>query len=360
MIDGARIGIVAEHDPFHEGHRRNIEAARAAVGGGRVVVALSSSFVQRGEPALVDKWARAEMALACGADLVVELPFPFACAAAPDFAAGGVDVLARSGLVTHLAFGMERPWLDLDALADVSVHEPPAYRSRLREGLEGGASWARAATSALEEAVPSCAGLRDHPNDLLALSYVAHIRRCGYDVVPVPLPRQGGAHGDVALERGASASALRAAVRGGVPSEDARVMAAMPPASLTVLRREREEGRLSLSLDAMWTMARAVLLRSSAEDLRRIDGMDEGIEGALSKRWKEATGLEDLIERCASPRWSRARLRRLVVRMLVGLDRWTARAIRRVGPPYVRVLGWGPAGREMSREARGAPLPVVG
>ena len=346
------VGIVAEHNPLHNGHRLHMAAARAALGEAPCVIVLSSNFTQRGEPALADKWARAGMGLACGADLVLELPFPFACAAAPNFSSGALDIVARSHLVTHLSFGMENPRHEMEPIVDILAHEPPAFKQRLREELGRGLSWPRAMACALEAILPGSAAFASHPNNLLALSYLLHMRKKGYPLTPLPIQRQGEAHDSAALGPLASAGALRDALNLGASlNEDSPLAEAMPASSIALLREAHDAGRLCLPQrkEGLWPMLQALLLRASAEELRRFDGMDEGIERRLLKEWRNASGFEDFVGLCASPRYTRSRVRRLLIRLLVGMDRWTADALRRLGPPYARVLGFTERGRELLR-----------
>ena len=357
------LGIVAEYNPLHNGHRLHLQAARMAASpcGAPCIVVLSSNFTQRGEPALVDKWTRARMALSCGADLAVELPFPFACAAAPDFSAGAVDLLARSGLATHLSFGMEDPGYDVAPILDILTREPPAFGQRLREELGRGLSWPRAMARALDDLLPGSAAFASRPNNLLALSYLLRIHKKGYPLSPLPVQRRGDGHEGKELGPLASAGALREALNAETSlGDDGPLAAAMPAASLALLREAQDDGRLCLPCreEGLWPMLQALFLRSTPGELRRFDGVDEGIEGRLLREWRDASGLEDFIGRCASPRYTRSRLRRLAVRLLVGVDRWTAGALRRVGPPYVRVLGFSERGRALLRGRQGN-LPFI-
>ena len=170
------IGIAAEYNPFHNGHALHIVRARGLLSGAAVVVVLSSSFTQRGLPALADKWTRTRMALLNGVDLVLELPFVHACNGGMEFARGAVDILAGTGFVTHISFGMEHSFefktnieckTDIEfktgfepetgpfgPILDTLIQEPPSFKLRLKENLASGQSYPKAVAAALDREFP--------------------------------------------------------------------------------------------------------------------------------------------------------------------------------------------------------------
>ncbi|MBQ9564631.1 MAG: nucleotidyltransferase family protein [Synergistaceae bacterium] len=358
-------GVIAEYNPLHNGHRLMMEAVREKLGDVPIVVALTSNFTQRGEPALCDKWTRARMALRCGADLVLELPFLFSCAAAPDFSAGAVDLLARTRLVTHLAFGMENPQEDVNPILNILLNEPPEFKRRLNEKLKRGASYPKAASLALEALIPGGGAFISSPNNLLALSYLLHIKRKSYPLIPLSLPRRGGSHAGLELGPLASAGAIRAALNEGARLEsDGPLAETMPPCVLSLLREARDAGRLYMSYNAenktLWPLLQAFFLRSAPEELRRIDGMDEGIENLFIRHWRDAESFSNFVGRCVSARYTQGHIRRRLIRLLLGIDRWTAQAVRRAGVPYARVLGFTERGRElMNARKHDSELPLI-
>ena len=169
------VGIIAEYNPFHKGHQYHLEKARALTGCGHCLVLMSGSFVQRGEPALLDKYDRAAMALRCGADCVAELPAPFSTGAARTFAESSVTLLGKTGLVTDLVFGSECG--DTDALLSIArilLEEPPAYSSSLKDHLREGLPFPKASAMALQEVLPHLEAqqILSGPNNLLGIEYL--------------------------------------------------------------------------------------------------------------------------------------------------------------------------------------------
>ena len=167
---------------------------------------LSSAFVQRGEPALADKWTRAEAALACGADLVLELPVLFSAHNAGVFANGAVDILAAARAVTHLSFGAENPDCLTDNIIDMILEEPEAFKLSLKKHLAEGFSFVEARARAAEEIIPGSARVLAGSNNTLALAYMARIKKKNYALAPLPVLREGAAYNSERLEEIASAA----------------------------------------------------------------------------------------------------------------------------------------------------------
>ncbi|MDR1874227.1 MAG: nucleotidyltransferase family protein [Synergistaceae bacterium] len=383
------IGIIAEYNPFHNGHALHIERARRALGAVPVIVVLSSSFTQRGEAALVDKWTRASMALSNGVDLVLELPFASACNAASGFVRGAIDVLSATGLATHLSFGTEKVFVnvnvndaghteperlrvletarglkrvapDIDMILNILMEEPPSFKVNLKKNLASGQAYPKAVAGALEREFPDAVPPAFAPNDTLALACLLHIRRKNLDLIPLPIQREGAGYHDLTPGRLASATAIRRAIAENESWPDSWPAGAMPAASLALLRRERERGRLCSGTETLWTLLRGILNRSSREELRRCAGMDEGLENLFLRHCARATSYEDFIGRCVCARYTRSRLQRQAIRLLVGLDRWTDAALSRCSPPYIRVLGYNQRGRALLRRCgKNASVPVI-
>lgn len=209
-------GVICEYDPFHLGHRWMLEQLHRQ---GPVVCAMSGCFTQRGEFAAVNKFARAEMAVRNGADLVLELPTPWAVSGAERFARGGVELLKKTGLVTHLAFGSECG--DLEALQRVEAClSAESFQETLRRRLEGGETFARCRQAAVEELLdPRDAALLSQPNNILAIEYLKALRRADFSMEPITFPRRGGPHDGGAADGIASASHIRRLLRAGHTEE---------------------------------------------------------------------------------------------------------------------------------------------
>ncbi|HQK25114.1 MAG TPA: nucleotidyltransferase family protein [Synergistaceae bacterium] len=353
----AVVGIIAEYNPLHNGHFHHLARAREESGARGVVVVLSSYFVQRGEPAMVDKWARTAMALACGADVVLELPTVFSCHNAGVFANAAVDLLAALGGVTHVAFGMEEPQGDLETLGAILMEEPEAFKSALQRFLQEGFSFVESRSRALETLVPGSASLLRGSNNTLALAYCCRIWSRGYALRPVRIQRVGAGYHHRDLAPLASATAVREALRRG---DWGSLALTVPPASAALLRQARERGRTILDFDFLWRLTRFLIPRLGVEGLRGMAEMREGIEHLLMDAARRALSWDDLVQSCVSRRYPRGRVQRHILHILLGLKHWENRALQRLGPPYLRVLGVTPRGREILRRSRPSRnLPLI-
>ena len=332
-------GIVAEYNPFHRGHAWHIAETRRRLGGDApVVCVMSGHWVQRGECALADKWLRAALALDRGADLVVELPTPWAMASAESFARGAVSLLAATGVVDVLSFGSETGELaPLEAAA--AALDAPEYPEKLRAALGRGLSFPAARQEAAGAACLSA------PNNNLGVEYLRSLRALGSTIRPLTVPRQGAGHDGPAAGGFASASELRRLLRAGRGAEAAPYLTAP----------------WSGELADMQHIERAVLarLRTMGEgDWAALPdgGGAEGLPSRLAKAAREAVSLEDFYTRAKTRRYPHARLRRLALAAFLGLRA----AERPAAPPYVRVLGLGGRGRALLRRMKDTcPLPVI-
>ncbi len=221
------IGIIAEYNPFHNGHAYQLETLKKEIGADHAIVAMSGNFVQRGAPALLEKYSRAQAALNCGADLVLELPALYATSSAEYFAKGGVSLLKNTGVVTHLCFGTENsPYGILLAAAETLLRQPAAFREALKAELKKGRSFPAARLAALRSyfsanGSPAAGPLADlladalsSPNNILAVEYLKAVFRDAPGLIPFPLARKGGGHRSASLEGGyGPASAIRARLK---------------------------------------------------------------------------------------------------------------------------------------------------
>ena len=206
------LGIVSEYNPLHSGHVYHIAASREKTGATHAVCVMSGNFVQRGEPAIVDKWARAKMALNSGIDLVIELPVVFACASAEIFARGAVRILNQTGIINYLCFGSEQGELEtLKRIASVLAEEPSEFRTSLKKYLKQGLSFPAAREKALTgylRDVPG--GIMDKSNNILAIEYLKALITTGSGMEPVTIRRKGSGYQDsIITETFSSATAIR-------------------------------------------------------------------------------------------------------------------------------------------------------
>ena len=345
-------GIIAEYDPFHNGHAWQLQQAKA-LGAQRVAVAMSCGLTQRGALPLLPESVRVQAALTCGADLVFALPAPYACSGAECFARAGVQLLAAAGC-DALVFGAETP--DAALLMEAArVLSGAEYRTALKARLAAGTrSFAAARQAAVEAVCPGTglAALLDKPNNNLAVEYCKAILELGAALVPIPLPRQGAGHGQALTETGgqfASASALRTLWQNG----GAAAAAPYVPAEVLPLYREAFAAGQYTDLAAA-QRCQLALLRSrcaGTAPFAQVRGISEGLEHRLEAAVRSSTTHAELLDSLTTVRYPRARMRRLAMDAALGYSADASPAL----PPYLHLLG---AQKDALPLLKAAALPV--
>lgn len=345
-------GIIAEYDPFHNGHAWQLAAARAH-GAKYVAVALSCGLTQRGALPLLPESVRVAAALASGADLVFALPAPYACTGAEAFAQAGVALLSAAGC-DGLVFGAETP--DPALLTQTAqLLLTQDYRTALRAALANGARSFAVARQAAVQSLCSDSGaaaLLDKPNNNLAVEYCKAILSQGAALTPVPLGRQGADHGQALGSGGgpyASASALR---RLWTASGPEALTDYLPPSALPFYRQARAQG---MDTDfAAAHLAQLALLRArttSPDCFAGVRGVSEGLDRRLYAAVQQAVSWEGLVDAMTTVRYPRARMRRLALDAALNYQADALPAL----PPYLHLLG---AQREALPLLKNAALPV--
>lgn len=354
------VGIICEYNPFHNGHLRQLRLARAAAGEDGVIVCLmSGSYVQRGAPAVFPKRLRAEAAVRCGADLVLELPITAALSSAEGFAAGGVSILTALGC-DFLCFGTETA--DFDALLRTArANLDPAFDSLVRTVLQTGCSYPAARQQALA-AMGAGAGLTA-PNDILAVEYCKALLRQNSSMRPLPILRTGGYHAETLDPEAPSASVLRREIEGA--GEDSHRKKPTKAAALQGTWRSAVPDCLrdlyaAAPVHTWSTGERAVLARVRTFPDAAFEALPFGTEGLWSKLMKNCrrcAGVEEIIAETVSKRYPRTRIQRMLLCACLGLTRDDLKT----AAPYVRILGFNHRGRASLREMkRGFPLINAG
>lgn len=326
-------GVIAEYNPFHAGHALHIRETRRLLGDCAVIAVMSGHFVQRGDCAVFDKWTRARAALEGGADLVLELPTVWAAASAESFARGAAELLAATGVVTHLSFGSECG--DVGKLQQVAAClDSEAYRAGLRRFLDEGMPFAACRQAAARGMLGrDLSDLLSQPNNNLGVEYIRALNALNSGIRPVTVLRAGAGHDGGDHPEYPSASCLREKILRGELSAD-------NPAGLNY----GERGAL------------ARLRAMDEEDFAALPDCGEGLSHRIFRAVRQGRTLEEVYSLAKTKRYAHARIRRAALWGALGL-----RACDRPAhPPYLRVLGANGRGREVLREMKGeAAAPVI-
>ena len=330
-------GIVAEYNPFHNGHAYQLQHAKEANDANYTIIVMSGNFMQRGAPALLDKFTRTKMALENGADLVLELPTRYAASSAEFFAKGSVALFDKLGVTTNLCFGSEcgnAAKLQRAAKALLRADFPDALREELAKGL----SFAAARESAARALIGEDDAVLREPNDILGVEYCKALLQSGSTIAPLAILRKVVGHNGGAAKGFASASHIRELLTNG---EDAS--AYLTAESAAIYARECAAGRAPVT---MQNAERAVLSRLRAmceEDFARYDSGNEGLYRRFYDAARTAASADELISAVKTKRYAYARLRRML--LAAYLDVTAADVPPEV--PYLRVLACNERGRKL-------------
>ena len=350
------VGLITEYNPFHNGHMHHLRQSKHVSGADVAVAIMGGHFLQRGEPALVDKWVRTEMALAAGVDLVFELPFVFACNSAPHFATGAVGCLNALGVVDALCFGSESGDLAaLDKIATVLLEHARDIETRTSACLRAGMNYPVARVQVLAQQFPGLSTeVLDSPNNILGIEYLKALHASRSSIQPLTIERTGvGYHDSHVVANIASATGIRAMLDSG---EDVRSL--VPEAAWPVLDKSLQAG-LVLDHEKLWLVLQAHLLQETA----RLEGLymvENGIERRLQVVALEATSFSDCVTAVKSKHWTRTRVQRVLMHILMQSQAKLMRPLLDAGPLYLRLLGCTPKGRTLlGRIRKRTRLPII-
>lgn len=342
-------GIVAEYNPFHNGHKYLVDQAKK-LGADAVVAVMSGNWVQRGDTGIISKFARTRQALECGVDLIAELPTFWAMSTAQKFAEGAVSVLENLGIDT-LIFGSECG--DTERLIKTAYCVRSAeFSGKMREYLDSGLTPAKARESAVEALCQNGELLRC-PNDTLAVEYISAAKSLNSKMRFVAVKRQGTDHdSDQAVGEFCSASALREMILSGNLSEAKRYM---PEKSFEILYEQFQNGKVS-DLKAMEKTILTALRTMTPTEYKQLPDISEGIENRLYMAARVSATLPQLLDNAATKRYTNARLRRLILSAFLKskADEFPSSV------PYIRILGCNAIGADVLKDARtNSKLPVI-
>ncbi|NLX63887.1 MAG: nucleotidyltransferase [Clostridiaceae bacterium] len=379
------VGIIAEYNPMHFGHIHHLDYARHAVKAQGLVCVLSSNFVQRGEPAIVSKWARTQMALASGADLVVELPSAFSCASAEYFAAGAVSILNSLGIIDYLCFGSEEGCIEpLELAAEHFLYENESFKDNLKSMLNNGFPYALARQKALENILRNnmSQNRKEHndevkiskiinavskPNNILGIEYIKALKRFKSSIRPITTKRIGQDYNS--LERAesfSSATAIRQYISENITSglsyeNDMFLLNNMAVKCLEIMFAEFAAGRGPVFPEAFENILLHAFRTKSVNEIRSLPYIEDGLENRLKQAAVESASYHEFVEKVVTKRYPASRIKRILISMLTGMSRELLEKLKNNGyAQYIRILGFNETGRTLLSEIKKkAILPVI-
>lgn len=337
--------IVAEYNPFHNGHKLHIDETKRLTDDSCIMVIMSGNFVQRGEPAVIDKRERAKMALAAGADLVVELPVPWATASAERFARGAVYIAAQAGIVDYLSFGCETQ--DIKALSQIArILNDNVYSREIKNYYDDKmCSYAEARSAVVNNVLGrDCTEMMLKPNNILAIEYIRALQSFKSSVEPIGIARVAVSHDSDSSASGiTSAMNIRNLIKTGRDYSGF-----VPKTTVDILNEARNNEKFPSLYSRLETAVLADLRKKQPSDFTNVPDVAEGIEYRILEAVGSSVTLNEVFDKVKTKRYAHARIRRIILSSFLNITTSDVNSF----PPYIRVLGLNDNGRMMLREMK--------
>ena len=342
------LGIIAEYNPFHNGHLYHIQEAKRQTGSKYVICVMSGNFAQRGNTAIVDKWVKTQMALQNGVDIVIELPTIYSISSAENFAEGAIKILDQLKIVNTLAFGTETDDLAaLNNITNVLYNEPKEYVAILNHELSTGISYPKARENALMmylNNIKRYANILSGSNNILAIEYLKAIKKLKTDIKPYAIQRKKVYYNDDQIvDEFASSTAIRKLL---TRNEFSDIRKVMPENAYFILKEQVNRGKYVLGIEKYEKEILYILRRMSIEEISNLPDVSEGLENLIKNACNSCNNVNDLVNIVKSKRYTQTRIQRILLYALLGITKKDMQNSKKVNP-YVRVLGFNSSGKQM-------------
>jgi predicted nucleotidyltransferase len=349
------LGIIVEYNPLHDGHLYHLTSSIELVKPDFVVAVMSGNFVQRGEPSIVDKFARTKMALNAGIDVVFELPTIYSIQDARGFAIGSVGILNATNVVTDLVFGSESNDLKIiEKIASLIVEESPAFERTLKEHLGNGLSFPNARRLAISSLLNYDAEQMRYSNDILGIEYVAELKRLRSKIEAHTIKRIGASYNEEELLEIPSATSLRKAI------SEKRKLEGIPYFTEQILEEEFKNGRGPVFLNSFYDLMRSKIILLGRERLEQLYGFNEGISQRFLMNSCASQNIEEFLNKTKTKRFTFTRIKRRLFYTIFEIDKTFVLESNEFGPQYLRLLGFTERGKSLLRHISDrSSLPLI-
>ncbi|URZ00795.1 nucleotidyltransferase [Clostridium felsineum] len=340
-------GIIAEYNPMHSGHIHHLTKTREICNSDVVVCVMSGNFVQRGEPAIIDKWSRAKSALQSGVDLIIELPCIYAVSSAEFFAFGAVSLLNSLGCISNICFGSESGEIeDINLISKILNDEPNEYKTFLKTYLDKGLSFPLARTNALREYLSLSGKETKHnvlssANNILGVEYCKSLIKLKSNIVPYTIQRLGNDYNDLELKAVSSASAIRNSLKSKENIEFIKDM--LPEKSFEMIIENIDN---LTYVDYIFDYIKYKAL-TSKDSFRHLPDVSEGIENKIYNSMLNSYDMGSLMRLIKNKRYTYSRISRILTQYFIGFDCYNTEVLRKSPPKYARILGFNDKGRDI-------------
>lgn len=343
---GGVLGIVTEYNPFHNGHVLHLNESKKVTNADFTIAIMSGNFVQRGDTAIFDKWARTEMALKQGIDLVIELPTLYAISSAENFAEGAVKILSTLGIIDYISFGSEIGEIKaLNDVAEVLYREPREFSELIKNQLRSGLSYPKAREIAISlyfGSSPKYTDILQNPNNILGVEYLKALKKYKSPIKALTIKRNYSDYNSKTVKKGvASATAIRTMI-----AEGKNVHSVVPFESYEIMEKLIKDGEYVPSIKAFEKEIIYILRKMPIQDIADLPDVTEGLENRIKQAANSSNTLEELITKIKTKRFTQSRIQRILLYALIGIREKDIQMSRRT-LPYIRVLGFNKHGKRI-------------
>jgi predicted nucleotidyltransferase len=386
------LGIITEYNPFHNGHLYHLQESKKCTSADFVVCVMSGNFVQRGEPAIINKWARANAALLSGADLIIEIPVVYSIQSAEFFAFSAVKILNSLGIVNYLSFGSEIGLVEpLKEIAHILASEPENYKTLLLRSLALGISYPKAVGKALEEYLISSLSSSSNnlltsniseiissSNNILGIEYLKALKKENSSIIPITIKRKANLYKTKNLTGVlSSATAIREYIVENLKGQNLNcetrplkeisisfndnLKMTLPIESIKIIEKEIKNGKAPVLFKHFENIILALIRKMSLEDIRSFPDIKEGLEYRIKYAAEISATLNHLIKNICTKRYTKTRVQRTLLNILLGITNSQFQAFNdNGGPQYIRVLGFNEKGAYLLSKIKDkGSLPII-
>lgn len=334
------IGIIAEYNPFHNGHQYHLQTTKQKTNADYIIVIMSSSFVQRGEPAIIDKLERTKMALLNGADAVIELPVLYSTASAEYFAKAAIKLLEDIGCVTMISFGSESGTIeDLKQIADIVANETNEFKEELKKQLSSGCTFPVARANALNQIKNINSELLSNPNNILAVEYLKALKNFHSNIVPITIQRKGAHYHNLDItQTTASASAIRKSTE---ENQTQFLFSQMPQNCCEIFTNAMTQGSAPIYLKDFSSVLNYRLRTLDSNELKNILDITEGLENRILRSIYSNYEIKQICEFIKTKRYTFTKIQRILTHILLDIKKEDFYDFNQKGfSQYIRILGF--------------------
>ena len=356
------LGIIAEYNPFHNGHLYHLDASKKVTGCDYTVAIISGNFTQRGSTSVVDKWSKTKMALQNGVDLVIELPVLYSISSSENFAEGAIKILNSLGIIDYLSFGSETPDITiLNSIADILCNEPKDYKKLLTTELDKGLSFPKARENALLNYIKNANTFENDkpnfekhkkalssPNNILGIEYLKALKKYNSSIKTVCISRFATDYNSSDFSGSiASATAIRELIKN---KDFNSIKNVIPKNSYSVLMDCINSGHIVSDLNCFEKEIIYTLRKMSTEEISNLPDVSEGLEFSIKKAANSCNTINEFLDIVKSKRYTVTRLQRILLYALLNISKEDMQLSKQVEMPYVRVLGFNDNGKKLISE----------